>query len=106
MKSRCGFYSKFGYCEGVVEDLGGEVGGLGGKSFPPPVEETLQVILLFPDLLLWSITFINAFFNLFCPAGSLSLVVHAVYSTPGQGQVSRVAHSSCGACGVAHWSPL
>ena len=36
MKSRCGFYSKLGYCEGVVEELGGEVGELGGKLPPPP----------------------------------------------------------------------
>ena len=38
MKSRCGFYSKLGYCEGVVEEFGGEVGELGGGSFPsaPP----------------------------------------------------------------------
>ena len=28
-KSRCGFYSKLGYCEGVVEEFGGEVGELG-----------------------------------------------------------------------------
>ena len=28
MKSRCGFYSKLGYCEGVVEELGGKVGEL------------------------------------------------------------------------------
>ena len=32
MKSRCGFYSKLEYCEGVVEELGGEVGELGGAS--------------------------------------------------------------------------
>ena len=33
-KSRCGFYSKLEYCEGVVEEFGGgEVGEL--KSFPP-----------------------------------------------------------------------
>ena len=31
MKSRCGFYSKLGYCEGVIEEFGGEVGELGGK---------------------------------------------------------------------------
>ena len=31
MRSRCGFYSKIGYCEGVVEEFGGEVGELGGK---------------------------------------------------------------------------
>ena len=29
MKSRCGFYSKLGYCEGVVGELGGE-------ASPPP----------------------------------------------------------------------
>ena len=34
MKSRCGFYSKLGYCEGVIEEFGGEVGELGGK-LPP-----------------------------------------------------------------------
>ena len=34
MKSRCGFYSKLEYCEGVVEEFGGEVGVLGGK-LPP-----------------------------------------------------------------------
>ena len=45
MKSRCGFYSKLEYCEGVVEEFGGEVGELGGEASPPlpslPVEETL-----------------------------------------------------------------
>ena len=25
MKSRCGFYSKLEYCEGVVEELGGKL---------------------------------------------------------------------------------
>ena len=51
-KSRCGFYSKLGYCEGVVEELGGEVGELGGKLPPPPpphthtVDETLLVMCL------------------------------------------------------------
>ena len=35
MESRCGFYSKLEYCEGVVEEFGGEVGELGGGSFPP-----------------------------------------------------------------------
>ena len=40
-KSRCGFYSKLGYCEGVVEEFGGEVGELGGETSPPPVHETL-----------------------------------------------------------------
>ena len=34
MKSRCGFYSKLEYCEGVAEEFGGEVGELGGK-LPP-----------------------------------------------------------------------
>ena len=34
MKSRCGFYSKLEYCEGVVEEFGGEVEELGGK-LPP-----------------------------------------------------------------------
>ena len=34
-KSRCGFYSKLGYCEGVVEEFGGAVGELGGGNFPP-----------------------------------------------------------------------
>ena len=34
MKSRCGFYSKLEYCEGVVEEFGGEVGELGLK-LPP-----------------------------------------------------------------------
>ena len=44
MKSRCGFYSKLEYCEGVVEEFGGEVGELGGEASPllPPVDETLQ----------------------------------------------------------------
>ena len=36
MKSRCSFYSKLEYSEGVVEEFGGEVGELGGGSFPPP----------------------------------------------------------------------
>ena len=40
MKSRYGFYSKLGYCEGVVEELGGEA-----PPPPPPhthtVDETL-----------------------------------------------------------------
>ena len=36
MKSRFGFYSKLGYCEGVVEEFGGEVGELGGEASPPP----------------------------------------------------------------------
>ena len=45
MKSRCGFYSKLEYCEGVVEEFGGEVGELGGEASPPlpPVDETLLV---------------------------------------------------------------
>ena len=46
MKSRCGFYSKLEYWEGMVEEFGGEVGELGGKlppppPPPPPVDETL-----------------------------------------------------------------
>ena len=36
MKSRCGFYSKLEYCEGMVEEFGGEVGELGGEASPPP----------------------------------------------------------------------
>ena len=48
MKSRCSFYSKLEYSEGVVEEFGGEVGELGGGGgevgelgggggkFPPP----------------------------------------------------------------------
>ena len=36
MKSRCGFCSKLGYCEGVVEEFGGEVGELGGEASPLP----------------------------------------------------------------------
>ena len=41
MKNRCGFHSKLGYCERVVERFGGEVGELGGEDFlPPPVDET------------------------------------------------------------------
>ena len=28
MKSRCGFYSKLGFCEGVVEEFGGGGGKL------------------------------------------------------------------------------
>ena len=35
MKSRCGFYSKLEYWEGMVEEFGGKVGELGGK-LPPP----------------------------------------------------------------------
>ena len=27
MKSKCGFYSKFGYCEGVLEEFGRGGGG-------------------------------------------------------------------------------
>ena len=45
MKSRCGFYSKLEYCEGVVEEFGGEVGELGEEASPsplPPVDETLH----------------------------------------------------------------
>ena len=44
-KCRCGFYSKLGYCEGVVEEFGGGGGSwrVRGESFlpPPPVDETL-----------------------------------------------------------------
>ena len=44
MNTRCGFYSKRGYC-GEVEEFGGSLGegGGGGGSFPPaaPVDETL-----------------------------------------------------------------
>ena len=29
------FYSKLGYCEGVVEEFGGEVGELGGEASHP-----------------------------------------------------------------------
>ena len=29
MQNRCGFYSKFGYCEEVVEEFGGDIGDLG-----------------------------------------------------------------------------
>ena len=36
MKSRGGFYSKLGYCEGVVEEFWGEVGELGGEASHPP----------------------------------------------------------------------
>ena len=36
IKKRCGFYSKFGYCEGLVEEFGGEVGELRGEAPPPP----------------------------------------------------------------------
>ena len=35
MKSRYGFYSKLEYCEGVFEEIGGEVGELWGGGFPP-----------------------------------------------------------------------
>ena len=42
MKSRCGFYSKLEYCEGVVEEFGGEVGGK--LPLPPlPIDETLSM---------------------------------------------------------------
>ena len=47
MKKRCGFYSKLGYCEGVVEEFGGgEVRELEGEASPPPplVDETLTII--------------------------------------------------------------
>ena len=37
MKSMC---SKIGYCDGVVEEFGGEVVELGGEA-SPPVDETL-----------------------------------------------------------------
>ena len=33
MTNRCGFYSKLGYCEGVVEEFGGKVQELRGGSF-------------------------------------------------------------------------
>ena len=39
IKRKVGVVSKLGYCEGVVEEFGGEVGELGGKL--PPVDETL-----------------------------------------------------------------
>ena len=54
MKSRCGFYSKLEYCEGVVEEFGVEVGELGGEASPPlpPVDETLHISLhTSPDVL-------------------------------------------------------
>ena len=44
MKSRCGFYSKLKCCEGVFEEIGGEVGelGRGGEGqLPSPIDETL-----------------------------------------------------------------
>ena len=46
MKNRCGFYSKLGYFEGVVENVGGEVGELGGEASPPPpsIDETLRMV--------------------------------------------------------------
>ena len=46
MKIRCGFYSKLGYCEGVVEELGRELKSyIGEGSFPPPqVDETLYIV--------------------------------------------------------------
>ena len=37
MKKRCGFYSKPGYCEWVVEEFGGEL----GREASPPLDETL-----------------------------------------------------------------
>ena len=45
-KSRCGFYSKLGYCEGVVEELGGGSWRVRGGELSPPihthtVDETL-----------------------------------------------------------------
>ena len=45
MKSRCGFYSKLEYSEGVVEEFGGGSWRVRGGSFPPapPVDETLIV---------------------------------------------------------------
>ena len=36
LKSTCGLCSKLGYCEGVVEEFGGEVGELGREASPPP----------------------------------------------------------------------
>ena len=39
MKERCGFYSKPGYCEWVVEEFGGRVRE--GSFPPPPVDEIL-----------------------------------------------------------------
>ena len=38
MKSRCGFHSKLGYCEGVIEEFAGEVGELGGKLSVEPAK--------------------------------------------------------------------
>ena len=35
----CGFYSKLGYCEGVVEEFKGDVGELGGKLPPCPLAQ-------------------------------------------------------------------
>ena len=51
MKSRCGCYSKLEYCEGVVEELGGEDEELGGEASPPlpPVDETLTCKLIQRD---------------------------------------------------------
>ena len=45
MKSRCGFYSKLGYCEGVVEEFGGEVGELARREaspLPPPPPKQMK----------------------------------------------------------------
>ena len=36
LKSTCDLCSKLGYCEGVVEEFGGEVGELGREASPPP----------------------------------------------------------------------
>ena len=43
MKNRCGFYSKLGYCEGVVEEFWGGSWRVRGKAspLPPPLDETL-----------------------------------------------------------------
>ena len=48
MKSSCGFYSKLGYCEGVVEEFGGKLESWeGGKlPLPLPVDETLSIYMI------------------------------------------------------------